>query len=215
MKKILLIITIILFSSEGFAQAAEDNYNKITLEMSYGLSIPFGASKVSASPDPGSFVSFSNINLGARYMFNVDWGVKGELGIVDYHGNGIGTNMFRMNAQAYYNLGRLTGLLSSTNEKVGLLAHSGFGVTWSKSLYNNEREHMGNYIIGLSPIFKLNKQFTLSSDFSYAANFKQHFHFDGVPFNPAGVEYKTGNQFAITVGLIYHLGNKDLNADWK
>ena len=125
-----------MYKRQGFQGQSQErikNFNQWTLDATYGLSIPFGSSKVSYNPDAASFISFTNVTIGGRYNFTEDWGVATHMTIVGYHGDGIGTNNFRLDAQAYYNLGRLTGLLSSSNEKFGLLAHSGFGVTWSKS----------------------------------------------------------------------------------
>ena len=198
----------------GQAQYEEKKYNQFSIEGAYNISIPYTATDFKEKSN-GNFTSFDGFNLAMRYMFNQEWGVKGDIAYNGYHGeNGLGTNFIRLDAQAVYNLGRLISLPYATNDKIGLLVHSGFGLSKSKSLYKDGTENIGNFIIGLSPIFGLSESVALSTDVTYVANFKQQYNYDGYLFNATKEEYKFGYNLNFSIGVIFYLGQKARHADW-
>ncbi|GGD35138.1 hypothetical protein GCM10011343_26250 [Flavobacterium orientale] len=194
------------------AQPRYTPYNQFSLEGGYGVSIP---TRIVSEVSDKSFVSVTHIALGARYMFNQDWGVKGQLAFDRFSESAdLGTSFFRMDAQAYYNLGRQLGLPYATNELMGLYAHGGLGVSFARSLFNDSREHNGNILIGLTPMFKLSDKLALPITLSYTHTIKQHFSFDGIPFDPPTVAYRNGGHYTFSVGLIIYLGEERMHADW-
>ena len=209
MKNKLVVLLVLMIGFNGIGQ----NFDRFSIEGAYNISVPFSASVVSAGN--GNYNSYNGFNLGLRYMFNQKWGVKGEVAYNGYHGgNNQGTDFLRLDAQAFYNLGYLLDLPRSSNDKLGLLVHSGFGASQIKSLYANTTEHSGNFILGLTPLYRLTNQLALSADVSYIINFKQHDHFDGVPFQPAGVTYEKGQTINFAFGFVFYLGENKKHADW-
>ncbi len=207
-------LLLLLIGSYACAQYDGKRYNQFSVEASYNISVPYTAIDFKDKSN-GNFTSFDGFNLGARFMFNQNWGLKGEVVYNGYHGeNNLGTNFIRLDAQAVYNLGRLINLPYATNDKVGLLLHSGFGISKSKSLVKNTTENIGNYIIGLRPIFSLSDRIALSMDMTYVANFKQQFNYDGQYFNNDKDNYKFGYNLNYSFGLIFYMGNKKRHADW-
>ena len=209
MKIKFIILFVLIIGFKGIGQ----NFNRFSMEGAYNISVPFTANIVSATD--GNYNSYNGFNFGLRYMFNQKWGVKGEIAYNGYHGdNDKGTNFLRLDAQAFYNLGYLLALSRSSNDKLGLLVHSGFGASQIKSLYANTTEHTGNFLLGVTPLYRISNQIALSGDISYIINFKQHDHFDGVPFQPVGVTYEMGQSINFAFGLVVYLGEKKKHADW-
>ena len=207
-------LLILLLANYACAQYNEKNYNQFSIEGAYNISVPYTATNFKDNSN-GNFTSFEGFNMGARYMFNPHWGLKGEVVYNGYHGeNNLGTNFTRLDMQAVYNLGSLINLAYATNDKVGLLMHSGFGLSKSKSLVTNTTENIGNYIVGLTPIFRLSDRIALSMDMTYVANFKQQFNYDGRYFNNDKNNYKFGYNINYSFGLIFYMGNKKRQADW-
>ncbi len=206
-------ILLFVFTIIGFTSQAQISDN-ITFEASYGMSVPLNfVSNVSNE----NFNSTSHFDGGIRYMFTRDLGVKGELAYDKYSGKAAnyGMKTILVDAQLYYNLGRLSGLLYATNETVGLYAHAGFGVASNKSINNGMTDHAGTYIMGLSPLFKLSDAFALSTDISYKLNIKQHIHFDGTFFADPTVTNHDVSQFTVSIGAIYYLGGTKSHSDWS
>jgi OOP family OmpA-OmpF porin len=116
-----------------------------------------------------------------------------------------------MDAQAQYNLGRKMGLVLATNQKVGLYLHTGFGLTLNKSIYKNDfQDETINYIIGVTPLFKITDGIALSTDLSYILNYKQDHYFDGVLMG----EKNTTGQLTFSIGAVFYLGTARTHADW-
>lgn len=209
MKNKFIVLFVLMIGYNGIGQ----NFDRLSIEGAYNISVPFSASVVSAGD--GNYNSYNGFNLGIRYMFNQKWGVKAEVAYNGYHGDkNQGTDFLRLDAQAFYNLGYLLDLPRSTNDKFGLLVHSGFGVSQIKSLYANTTEHTGNFLLGVTPLFRLSDQLTLSGDISYITNFKQHDHFDGVPFDTLTGAYKVGHSINFAFGFVFYLGENKKHADW-
>jgi OOP family OmpA-OmpF porin len=215
MKNTILLLAFAIFGLTGQAQNSGKSFDQFSVEAAYGLSVPLNY--VSSKLSDGNYTSTSHIDLGVRYMFNSQWGVKGAAAFDNYNekdNDDFGVKATRFNLEAVYNLGRVMGLVNSSNESVGLLAHSGFGITTNKSLYNDTTEHTGNYILGLTPIFRITDGFSLTADASYLYNYKQHFTFDGVPFANPGVDYESTSLFSFTVGAVFYIGGQTKHADW-
>ena len=193
--------------SQGFKP-----YNRFSLEAEYGSSIPM---IIVSDVSEESFISNYHFGAGARFMLNEYWGVKGSFMIDQFKESAeLGTNFIRLDAQAHYNLGKTLDIVYQTDQFIGLYVHSGFGVSFVESLYNGSREHNGNFIIGLSPLFRISNRLSLSTDISYVLNIKQHLNFDGIPFDPPGVKFEHGAQVTFSFGLVFYLGDESYHADW-
>ena len=186
-------------------------YNQFSTEFGYGVSIP--THEISTTTDY-AFVSKAHFNFGVRYMFNQDWGIKTQLAMDQFkEADNTGTNFFRIDVQAYYNLGKALDLVVATQEQFGLFAHSGFGVAYSKSVPLEKRERVGHFIVGLSPRFRVTDMVSLSLDFSYTFNFRQHVYFDGQKVE-SGDNFVSGGFFTPSLGLVLSLGSERRHADW-
>ena len=210
MKKLIQCIAFLSFISlnaQGFR-----NYNQFSAEAAYGMSLP--VSTVSLVSDD-SYSSTTHFGFGVRYMFNKDWGIKGQFAIDQFKGDidETGTYFVGVNLQAYYNLGRLLEIPLMTRERFGLLTHSGFGLGYSKSIQLDIREWVGQYMIGLTPIIRASDVVSVMLDFTYTFNFRQHFNFDG-EFAEPDKDFTTGSFFTPSLGVVIYLGSERGHADW-
>jgi OOP family OmpA-OmpF porin len=211
MKNKIALIALVVIGFTSHAQGLDGNFNQLSLEASYGMSIPSNYASSSLTND--NFKSVTHFEGGIRYMFDQDWGVKGTLSFDKFTGNeaNFGLNSFRMDAQAQYNLGKALGLVLATRQTVGMYLHTGFGVTLNKSIYKNDfQDETINYIIGVTPLFKITEGIALSTDLSYILNYKQDHYFDGVPFG----EKNTTGQMTFSIGAVFYLGTARSHADW-
>lgn len=209
--KTLLSLIMGLVSTMMLAQTYGKPYNQFSTEFGYGVSIP---THTVSNISNDAYLSTAHFNFGVRYMFNQDWGVKTQLAMDQFkEADDTGTNFFRVDVQAYYNLGKALNLVMATREQFGLFAHSGVGVAYSKSVPLEKRERVGHFIVGLSPRYRLNDMVSLALDFSYTFNFRQHFNFDGQYANP-DKSYSSGGFFTPSLGIVIGLGSERRHADW-
>jgi OmpA-OmpF porin, OOP family len=201
MKNIILSVVLFMFGFSVFSQKFSHPAGKFSIEAGYGISIPFGnVSSISNN----SFISLTSFEIGTRYMLDDYWGLKGQFAYDSYQGaNNIGSNFNRVDLQVYYNLGELLNLPVSTHEAIGLFVHSGFGLTSAQSLQQNNKDLMGNFIIGVSPHFQLNKTLSLTTDLNTVFNVKQSNFFDGYKLGPS--EKDSGLSVSFLVGVAYYL----------
>jgi OOP family OmpA-OmpF porin len=207
----LTLIAVLIFGYASNAQGVGANFNHLSVEGSYGVSIPLSYAHSPLTYD--DYKSDTHFDLGIRYMFNQDWGLKGTLAYDKFTGDdaSFGLKSFRIDAQGHYNLGKAIGLVLATRETVGMFVHSGFGVTLNNSIYKNDfQDETINYIIGLTPLIRISERIALSTDFSYIFNFKQDHYFDGVVIG----EKSNTSQMTFSLGAVFYIGNANRHADW-
>lgn len=210
MKKIITLVLVLTFSTV-FAQQTYDQYS---LEAGYGLN--HGMSKGENS----NMTNFRHFEVGFRYMFDENWGVK-----LDYGNDGFrtseepkeGTNYHRFSVQGVYNVGRLLDLPYATNDRINLLAHAGLGYSALKSTVKPGTDNIGNVIIGVTPQFWISENFALHLDASYVINFTQHYNFDGTYPDSAPYELDAfmGGIINVTAGVTFYFGKNGNDSDWR
>jgi len=213
MKKYFFLLLMISFS--GFSQKP---YNKLSFEFGSGYSKPL--SNISNS-GAGSFTS-TNWNMGLRYMYNLNYGVKGAFNYDSFEENGFGTIHFRFNLDSYQNIGNVIDLSTISNRSVALYSHVGLGATFVKSRlrdltvgYIPGWERQVDISLGLTPRFRLNDVFSFYADFTYIMAMKQHFNYSGEPILNAGITGINGAHTIFGIGLSIVIDNSnDDHADF-
>lgn len=199
------IVLLLLLSSTAFCQLHNDQYS---LEAGYGFGI-------SGSP---TTTSLTNFNAAFRYMVDDYWGLKFDAGFSRFEVTDspvTGTEYTRISAQGVHNLGRTLNLRGLTNNSIGLLAHGGLGYSALKSLVTEEKDNIGNVIIGITPQIRLLESLALHADLSYILNFTQHYNFAGLHPDTDKHEAFTGHLTTFTLGLTYYFGRNGSSSDWK
>ena len=218
MRKIILFIFIvnyILISSQ------ENVSNKFSLDYNFGITNPFSA----ISKDYyTNYLGFFHTDLGLRYMFKEQLGVKLDLGLDRFQNDKFGlyseslpfkSLYFRCDIQGVVNVGKILHFEDWT-KRIGLIAHSGIGYsqTFGDSTTNNSgarlTDHMFNFILGFSPQVKLTNRIALNLDLSMISNMYQSYNFDLK--NNASSKY--GMVSNISVGGSYYIGKNKTHYDW-
>lgn len=218
MKKIVTIVAFTIGLVNLHAQTETKNketiYNKWSIELAGGLNKPqrpFSA-KQYYTDIPSPFV----VDLGARYMFNNKFGLKADIGYNSFTDGKNSANFdskyYRADLQAVANLGRIMNFETWT-KTIGLLGHTGFGmsVLESKNMHFNDK--MVNFIAGVTGQIRLSNRLALTGDFSTILNASQDATFDGVYRNNEERGF-SGIIFNGTVGLNINLGKHNQHADW-
>jgi hypothetical protein len=202
--KIILCIALLVTSVSGFSQNQEGQYS---FEAGYGIGL-------SGKPN----LTGSHYNIGFRYMFDPSWGVKVDFANDKYRTDAnpeTGINYTRISAQAVYNLGRDLGVPDFTGQSVNILAHGGLGYSRASSTELSQDDNMGNLIIGLTPQIYIFKNMSLQLDVSYVANLLQHFDYDGYYRFDGEPKSFTGGQLNASIGIVYYLGKRHSDYDWR
>lgn len=217
MKKILIVLACALGLTHAQAQTETEkkasDYNKWSVELSGGVNKP--QRPFSASNYYTSFPSPFVVDLGARYMFNNKFGLKADVGYNHFIDGGNSANFdskyYRADLQAVANLGRIMNFETWT-KTIGLLAHTGFGLSRLENSDNHIKDNMGNFIAGVTGQIRLTDRIALTGDFTTILNSNQDATFNGVP-----VQYESGFSgvlFNGTIGLNVYLGKNTKHADW-
>lgn len=190
-------------------------YNKWSVELSAGVNKPqhyFTPGYFSQTP------SGFTVDLGVRHMLNNKFGVKADLGYNDFvsKNNSLDYNSqyYRVDLQGVLNLSRVLEFENWT-QKIGLLAHSGFGYGFLKyDAPANKKftDNVGNFIVGLTAQYKLTDKIVLNADFTSLTNFAQDVTFDGNT-KPKHDGFR-GGVFNGTLGITLYLGKNAKHIDW-
>lgn len=206
-----LPLFILFISAFGISQEIEPSYNRFSLEATTGIHIPFSPDDFISRSD---YISFGQFQVSARYMITQKYGIKAHYaynGFRDKNDKNLKNDYHRLGLEGVVNIGKLLDVNYRIREKIGLLAHSGAGLTLSKP-NTGGTDRIGNFLVGLTGEVKLSERFTLLGDFTYVVNFKQHHSYNGVPLPNS--EPTTGGYGNISIGLMYALGGKKIHADW-
>ncbi|MDR6969101.1 OOP family OmpA-OmpF porin [Flavobacterium arsenatis] len=221
MKKILLTLSVFALTTSVFAQTDEptsvstensSDYNKWSIELNGGVNKfqrPATSGYFQSTPSPW------NADFGVRYMFNNKFGLKLDAGYYSFTGKDesmdFDTHFYRANLQAVANVGRVLNFETWTN-RLGLLAHGGFGYAQLKSDNHAFTDRMGNFMVGLTPQLRLSNRVALTGDFSTLLTVSQNKSFDGASdYTGRGFQ---GILFQGSIGLTVYLGGNEKHADW-
>lgn len=211
MKKVTLLVFAMLLTLSAFAQ--HRRFDQFSFEAGYGLGI-------SGKPISTEFTSFT---VGGRWMWNDNWGVKGDFGRSTFRYDAplpvreTGTDYNRLSLQAVYNLGRALNMADYV-DNVNILAHAGAGYSWMKPVNvqaTDMTDSMGNIIFGFTPQVFISDHFSLNADWSYVVNLSQHKDYDGYVRHKDRLKRFTGGISNVTVGVTIYLGRTGSDRDWR
>lgn len=211
-KKLLFIALAVLLSGVSYSQnvnSDEPEFNHWSIDAGIGITKPYrnmAPGYGTATPD------FLSGELGARYMFNEFFGVKGGLGYNNFQEKDglmdFTTKQYEFDLQGVVGLGRLLHFETWT-QSFNLLAHAGFGVGWLDYDNISDADNIGIAKLGFTGMVKLSDRVSLNIDGTTGYNAKQNRTFDGRAGKNAEPLVFTG-----TVGISYYLGKNETHADW-
>ena len=206
-----MLLGVFLISTASLL-AQESNFNRWSVEFTTGVHVPL-------SPGQGisrsKYTAFKQFELAGRYMFTEKLGVKGHYGFNRFanpKNSDQGNTFHRIGVEGVVNVGKLLNVDYHLRENIGLLFHTGIGVTFANPEGSSGIDHMGNFLVGFTGQVRLNDKFTLLGDMTYIQNFKQHYSYNGSPLVP--FDATSGSFVNVSVGIMYNLGEGKYHADW-
>ncbi|WP_347375023.1 hypothetical protein [Aequorivita sp. Q41] len=195
------------------ASSQEDKFNRISVEITTGVHVPFApVNHISRS----NYVGFKQFQLSGRYMLTESFGLKGHYafnGFSSSKNKNYKISFNRVGLEAVANVGKLLKVDYRLRERLGLLVHSGFGITLAKPSFVDGTDHIGNFLIGLTGQIKLNDNFTLLGDMTYVRSFEQQYSYKGQLIN-ANFDPVSGSFVNVSIGIMYNFGEERYHADW-
>ena len=217
MKKLVLPIFILLTC---FVHAQNDNFNKFSLETSFGLSYPIAPTNFAGPIFDGvgisDFAGPKHFDIGARYMVSELYGFKLSYAYdrFQYDGSSLASSFYRMSLEAVFNVSELFNVRFNRRGTFQIQLHGGLGGTFATSKTSTSLDRIGNIILGVRPMFKISRGIALTTDLSYIVNFKQHYDYAGRSFYSATPEGLVGGYANFSVGLNFSLGDRSVHADF-
>ena len=210
MKKLLLLISIL----PTMMVAQEVDYNKWSISLDAGANKFFRAFNPGFSTDTPDFIT---VNAGLRYMINPKIGFMGDIGYSSLE-NGdssleFDNQYYRGSLQIVSNLTNLLDIRNTWWKNAGILFHIGAGISLNntENPQTDNRDWLGNLIIGVSPQLKLSERLSLKGDISLLGHLSQDLGWEGNSINTGFID---GGLFTTTLGLEIALGKKGKHADW-
>lgn len=221
-----IISFLIIFSLSSSVNAQEvKEMNRLSIDANIGGT---NAIRPYATDYWSNSIGLFHTNLGARYMFNNSFGIKLDFGFDrlkndEFGGNsnslGFSSQYLRTSFQLVANLSRFMHF-ENFAPRFGLIIHGGAGYSTNKNsnapLFGNwdspDKDNMVNFIVGLTPQFKLNSKWSINADIAIVNHIYQQRTWDLTEkVNRRGFD---GLMTNLTVGVSYYIGSKKEHADW-
>lgn len=206
----LFLFFVLSFVSISFSQS---NFNQLSIEAGYGYNSPItGFSKENGT----SFSGFRNFDIGLRFMFDEEFGIKAGFISSKFETNSndvFGTNFNTISMQGYYNLAKVLDFSNLFDDSLGLLFHAGLGYSILTSKVNIGNDQVYSFIAGLTPQYKLSNRLAFYIDFAYYYNTSHDFNYDGTIGLVDGKKFNT-QMYTVSAGLILSIGGSKTHADW-
>lgn len=207
-----LILLSLFISFSGIAQ--QNQFNSWSLELTTGIHIPISPN---TNITKSEYIGFKQFQLSARYMFTEKFGLKGHYAFNRFSSgknSDMGISFNRVGLEGVANVGKLLKVDYHLREYLGLLFHTGFGLTFAQPSLVSQTDHLGNVLVGFTGEVKLNNNFTLLGDLTYVSSFKQQYTYSGELLN-ANLDSVTGSFVNVSIGIMYVLGERNkYHADW-
>ena len=202
------------------AVAQNDNFNKFSLETSFGLSYPIAptsfAQPIFEGVGAADFAGPKHFDIGARYMVSELYGFKLSYAYdrFQYDGSSLASSFYRLGLEAVFNASELFNVRFTRRGTFQIQLHGGLGGTFATSKTKTGIDRIGNIMLGIRPMFRLTKGLALTTDLSYILNFKQHYDYAGRSFYSSEPEGLVGGFLNFSVGLNFNLGDRRVHADF-
>lgn len=227
MKKI-VTLSLLLIGAIGISQEdimSADSLESIGITEKYNhwsIDVGVGVQKPTRPFSDGAFMntpSFSQADLGIRYMINNKFGLNLDLGFNymesdDDSSIAFQSNYYRATLEGVANLGEIMGFRDWTN-RFNLLFHAGAGISGLRTqepINMEDTDMMMNFQAGLTPQIRLSNKIAVFADLSAIGHVRQTLAWDGLSLNPnRGFNSLLVNA---SVGINFYLGGKEQHADW-
>lgn len=226
MKKHLFLIVIFI----SFSVYPQWNANHFSLEAKWGFSLPLFPTN---TIDITDYTIPRHLDIGARYMFNKNWGIKFYYAFDRFQDgflSGVGNSYHRVSIEGVLNISKKFDFLNY--RKFNVLVHAGAGITHAfpeaiQRFKNGGRftfgetpntplefERIGNLMAGFTTQYKLSDRFTFITDSSFVFSREKQYLFNGELINRDRRKVR-GGFLNFTIGLQYYIGRNTHHLDWR
>lgn len=193
MKK--MFLSIVLIASTTMNAQQKSFINNVSIETAYGYNIVM-------SPEVGAvkasdFSSFGTFQLGGHYQIDKQWGVRAYFASTSVKHNkfsDVDSKVHKLVAEATYKI-------LKNNNPFQLTARAGLGVGVLPNTKNKFSDRVGIVTLGITPSYKIDKQFSVFMDLTQVIQVSQHNAYDRVPLG----QTETGMMFIPSIGVSYKL----------
>jgi len=193
---------LLLIARNWNAQGYRGDYEEWSIEISAGLNKPY---HTMTSGYGTSNSNLFHIDLGTRHTITPYIGIEADFGFDAFNNKPntpvFNSNYIRFDIQAVCDLGYTLRIYDNA-KPIGILVHSGFGVSQLRSDFSTNKDRMGNFIFGLTGTLKIAKDIALSCDLSSLMHFTQNSTFDGRTESYPSKNF-AGNLLNSSLGIIY------------
>ena len=172
-----MILLFSLFTSNLSGQETNPSFLKLfSLEGGGGYHLPISPDKDISITDYAGFRSFY---IGANLALTDLWGLRMTYANNAFTDKNINSSKFTIRKlMAEVTLNTLQAIQSQRNP-FEIVAHSGVGISMGKDSHFSDVDKMGNFQIGLMPVYRISKNFRIQLDASYVLNIKQNQGYNG------------------------------------
>ena len=202
MKRFYLLISFITIVSITSSLLAQQKtfFERVTLEVSGGYSLPVSPSRSDASLS--NFAGFRNFSLGANYELSNLAGLRFTYGnhmFEDKNNSSMGVTHHKLMAEGTFNIIESIEMIRAPFD---VMAHAGAGISLGKSKLTSDVDKMIALQIGLMPRYRITNNFSVHADATYVVNFSQDYFYDGGTASKDNKQ-ETGNYFMLNIGVGY------------
>ncbi len=175
-----------------FISYSESGYSQFFVETNLGLN---------GAINPKMY-NFSHTGFGVGYMYNGLIGVKIDYAKDNFSNTNGFSNSKRADVQLVANLSNVI-FDKSYYDSFFVLAHAGMGMSSLKPSSANTSDTNINFMMGITPKYKIIGGLDLTVDASLIMNTNQNYNFDGSPTYQDLAVPQIGYIFNLSVGLLY------------
>ncbi|MDQ7917328.1 hypothetical protein RBU60_07055 [Mesonia sp. MT50] len=194
----------------GFTLQAQKKYNQISLELKYGAVVPVSPTQFI---ERSEYISFKNIQLGARYMFDQKWGLSGGYVFQRFGDQHQGLKVHGVSLEGVVSLTHVFSIPYYIKEYVNIQLHAGPGLSVAYPSSISGSDNYGNLLAGGSLLVKLSPKIALVGDVTYNYQLSQSYAYNGELLNGTG-KAESGSSVFVGIGINVYLGKEKYHADW-
>ena len=193
-----MILLFSLFTSNLSGQETNPSFLKLfSLEGGGGYHLPISPDKDISITDYAGFRSFY---IGANLALTDLWGLRMTYANNAFTDKNINSSKFTIHKlMAEVTLNTLQSIQSQRNP-FEIVAHSGVGISMGKDSHFSDVDKMGNFQIGLMPVYSISKNFSIQLDGTYVINIKQNQGYNG-QYLYEDVRDVIGSYLTVNIGL--------------
>ena len=195
---IIMILLLSLFLSSVSGQENNPTFLQLfSLEGGGGYHLPISPNKdISIS----NYAGFQSFYIGANLALSDLWGLR-----LTYSNNAFKD---KNNKSSKFTIHKLMGEVTlnilqavhSQQNPFEIVAHSGIGLSMGKDSHFSDVDKMGNFQIGLMPVYRISKNLRIQMDATYVMNIKQNQGYNG-QYLYDDIRDVTGSYLTVNLGL--------------